>query len=255
MATTKRADFPIREVAIGYLLSILAAEFLLFFAGQAFAGVILHSAIVLSLVVWSSTFGDQENARTLTALTFISILRLIAIISPLRFLQPDIQELALAIAMLTVAIIYLNVNNLNFSDIGAKLDFNLTQFGIALTGIVIGVLLALVDPQPIQTELVFPVSVEFFVSFVEVILFHGILLTTTSKSMGRFAGVMYTSVYYIALFAIFDYPPAVIAIQFLMNVLFASARIRTDQLMGVIIAQSIARVIYIFVAPIALTLL
>ena len=251
MRSTRANRFPIRDVIVAYLISILVAEYLLLFV-LPFAGIILHSALVLTLVIWASTFAEESHSRALHTLSIIPVLRLLATMSPLQNLSPVTQELVLSIGLLTVALIYLNIHNMSLADIGLKRDFSLTQLSIGLTGIPMGVLMGIIAPQTLQANAILPILLIFFTVLIEAILFHGILLDSMVTNMGRFAGVMFAAIYYVVLFSSFSFE--IVVILFTMNVMYGVAKLKTGNLSGIIVAQSIARITFVFLMPILLSL-
>lgn len=246
MSVATANPFPIRQVALAYLIGLIMAEFVLSY-GSPFVGILFHSAILISLIVLASLVENASDARTLSALTFISSLRVIAIISPLSNLESEMQALALSICLFTLALIYLDAHGLKLSYLRLRPRLTPLQLAAGGYGLFGGVIMGLLHPQPHSSTYLLPVFVILITVFVETLLFYGLMLPATRVSFSTFGGVLFTALYYTLLFA--HLPVAVVALQFVMLVLYGVMVVQTRSLSGVLLAHSVSRLAYGILIP------
>jgi len=252
-----RENVPDLISALAYLVGIAAAEIITVYANPAW-GVAVHATIFLALIVHSAlTASDAVRQRFLLSLSLAPLTRIVSLAMPLVRL-PQLWWYAIIYPpLLVAALVTMRITGLSRRAVGLTRGRVWLQLGIAVSGLVIGVLEYLIlRLDPLITHLswqtvIFPAFLLVMTTgFVEELIFRGVMQQTASARFG-WGGIVYVSlvfaVLHLGFFSWLD-----VAFVFAIAVFFGWAVKRTGSLLGVTLAHGTTNAILYLIAPLLL---
>jgi membrane protease YdiL (CAAX protease family) len=243
-----------KPVLWAYVLAIVLAEA----AGVALnagLGVALHGLILLTLLVnyvWRTL---APYRRLLPVLMLIPLLRILS----LSLLSPEVPPiywfLLAGIPVLVSAALTAHLLQFSPRQLGLAIRFDLTQAGIALTGLPLAVAAYwLLRPAPLLTSLDWQglligfLSLAVFAGFTEELIFRGLVLHTTREVFGRPAAIILSSLLFATVY-VGSLSAGFLVLTGLVGVYFAYCVEKTGSLWGVTVAHSLMASGLILILP------
>ena len=240
-------------IALGYLALITLAELITTFASPR-AGLVLHSALLIALLIHSALTAGDPYYRLLLALVLAPLTRILSLCLPLVNF-PQLYWYLIISLPLGVATV-LAVRLLGFSRLQLALTLRRLplQILVALTGVTFGLAEylilrpdALIDDLTWRNLLVSGAILMICTGFAEEFIFRGIIQRASIQALGRF-GLLYGAI----LFAVLHIGYAsLLDIVFVFSValLFGWIAEATWSLAGVTIAHGLTNIVLFLVMP------
>jgi membrane protease YdiL (CAAX protease family) len=234
-----------------YLLLITAAESLIA-AGQTWAGVIIHTALLVTLLIQAAA---SDDGRLPLALMLAPLIRLLSLLLPMSNLPMIYRYAAVSIPLFLAAFSVARLSGYGFREISLRPGWWHSQFFIALLGLPMGVTeYFILRPRPLVpdfrlADLVVPALVLIVsTGFLEELIFRGIIQKAAADLMGRSRAVLFVAFLFAAMHITHRSWPDEIFV-FLVGLVFSWIVFRTRSLTGVTMAHGINNIILYLVLP------
>jgi membrane protease YdiL (CAAX protease family) len=180
-------------VAVGYLVLIVLAESLITL-GQAQAGVILDSLVLVGLMLHASLTTRPLQSLFLMGLSLAPLFRLLSLILPLALFPTIISYLIVGVPMFVAATLIIRYSGLSWREVGLKVGKLPVQLLFGMTGFILGyVEYMILRPAPLVSayrwDLIgLSVMILFiFTGFLEELTFRGLMQSTALPYLRTFA--------------------------------------------------------------------
>lgn len=243
------------EVFITFVGLIASAEIITYFMSPGY-GLFSHSLLLITLLALSAFWRKSNPGSDLfLALSLAPIIRIISLSLPLTYLPSYTWYSLSGTIMLTAAVALIKVQDLSLRDVGLIFRRPLTQLGLGLAGIPLGMLEYLIlKPEPLSQGLspvgyVFlALTLIFFTGFVEELVFRGIMQGAAVKALGWKAGLVGVNVVFASLhigwFSVLD-----MVFVFFVGLFFGYIVLKTGSIVGISISHGLTNVTLFLVAP------
>jgi len=235
-----------------YLLLISTAEMLTIL--NPWAGLILHSLILLALLFHGATTRQTGPRRFLITLTLAPLIRILSISLPLRGFPLIFWYLAIGSLLFLAALAALRVTALSARRIGLTVKSWPAEAGIALIGIALGLMeYFILYPRPLIARwtwgdfLLAALILLVFTGILEELIFRGLIQETATAMLGR-AGLIYTALLF-AMMHVGYLSLADVLFVFGVGLLFGLLVARTRSLVGVSLAHALTNIGLYLVYP------
>ena len=244
-------------VAFAYMLILLFSEVVVVLHSPE-VGVLMHSLLILYLVVCSSAVKEKKFSNILKVLALPPLIRIVWASLPLAVIKH--MYWLLAVYMILFLASYLLIRNQGKDIQWAGIVFNkpAVQLMIALTGVLFGIIeYFILSPPPMISALVIgaplvpPLTFIMFLSFVEELIFRGIIQTNAVKLMGESNGILFVSVIFAIMHLVWQ-SALDLAFVFGVSLFYGYAFLKTRSIIGVSLSHGIANVFLFLVLPFAL---
>lgn len=232
-------------VALIYLALISAAEVLTIL--NHWAGLILHSLILIALLFHGATTRQTGPRRFLIVLTLAPLIRILSISLPLRNLPLIFWYMAIGGLLFVAALFALRVTNLGARRIGLAVKSWPAEAGIASIGLLLGLMeYFILYPRPLISQLrvgeflLAALILLVFTGILEEFIFRGLIQEASIGVLGR-GGLIYTAflfaILHIGYLSISD-----VLFVFGVGLMFGLFVARTRSLVGVSLAHGLTNI-------------
>jgi len=244
-------------LVLGTLTAFAAAELLVTY-GNPIAGIVLHAVILTSLIAAAGLGTDvaqpSANNRLLYSLTLVPLIRILSLSMPLARFDPAVWYVMAGLPVFLAALVIMGPLRLRPAAIGLRPSWSPLQPSVAVLGFALGFFeYQILRPKPLIEDLtlssfVLPALILLIATgFLEEFLFRGILQTTASPVLGRFA-VPYVSVVF-AILHIGYRSAADVAFVLAIALIYGWVVRRTGSIMGVSMSHGITNIMLFLVVP------
>jgi len=240
-------------VALSYLALITLAELVTTFVNPR-AGLVLHSALLIVLLVHSALTAGDPYHRLLLALVLAPLTRMLSLCLPLVNFPQLYWYLIISIPLGVATVLAARLLGFSRAQLALTLRRFPLQLLVALTGITFGLVEyrilrpdALIDDLTWRNFLVSGVILMVCTGFAEEVIFRGIIQRASIQALGRF-GLLYGAI----LFAVLHigYASALdVVFVFLIALLFGWIVEATGSLAGVTVAHGLTNIVLFLVVP------
>jgi len=240
-------------VALSYLALITLAEMVTTFVNPR-AGLVLHSALLIVLLVHSALTAGDPYHRLLLALVLAPLTRMLSLCLPLVNFPQLYWYLIISIPLGVATVLAARLLGFSRAQLALTLRRFPLQLLVALTGITFGLVEyrilrpdALIDDLTWRNFLVSGVILMVCTGFAEEVIFRGIIQRASIQALGRF-GLLYGAI----LFAVLHigYASALdVVFVFLIALLFGWIVEATGSLAGVTVAHGLTNIVLFLVVP------
>ena len=248
----------IPRTIIIYVVVLTISELITSFHSQ-IGGILMHSLLILCLLGYSSVIKDKEFSNIFKVLTLPPLIRIIWASMP-HMLIKDMYWLLVIYLILFLAS-YLLIRNQGKDLQWAGIVFNKppVQLTIVLMGVVFGTIeYFILSPGPlfhplisalvIGAPLVPPVAFIMFLSFVEELIFRGIIQNNAMKLIGEIKAVIFVSVIF-AIMHIVWHSPSDLVFVLGVSLFYGYAFLKTKSIIGVSLSHGIANIFLFLIIP------
>ena len=240
-------------IALGYLALITLAELVTTFVSPR-AGLILHGALLIILLVHSALTAGDPYHRLLLGLVLAPLTRMLSLCLPLVDFPQLYWYLIISIPLGVATLLTARLLGFSRQQLGLTLRRLPLQLLVALTGITFGMVEyrilrpdALIDDLTWRNFLVSGVILMVCTGFAEEVIFRGIIQRASIQALGRF-GLLYGAI----LFAVLHigYASALdVVFVFIVALLFGWITEATGSLAGVSVAHGITNIVLFLIMP------
>ncbi len=243
--------------AIIYLLAIAAAEIITVHTHPVW-GILCHVTVFISLIIYSAIVRNIVFQRMLLSLSLVPLVRIISLSMPLGSVPGIWWYPMIYIPLLAATLVLIRLLSLKHQNIGITPGFIPVQLGIALTGLGFGTVeYFILKPSPLVKELTWQsvwlpsLIFLFVVSFVEELIFRGVIQRYVILSLGK-KGIFYASLLFALLhMGFFSWLDMVFV--FGIAVFFSWSVNKTGSLLGVTLSHGLTNIMLYLIAPFLLS--
>ncbi len=239
-------------LALIYLVLIFSAEVLTIL--NHWAGLILHSLILLVMLFHGATTRQTGRRRFLISLTLVPLIRILSISLPLHKLPLIFWYLAIGSLLFLAASVTLRVTGLGARRIGLAVTSWPAELGIASIGLVLGLVeYFILYPAPLINRLrldeflLAAFILLVFTGVLEEFIFRGLIQETSIGVLGR-GGLVYTAFLFAILHIGYLSLPDVLFV-FGVGLMFGLFVARTRSLVGVSLAHGLTNISLYLIYP------
>jgi hypothetical protein len=238
-------------VALAYLLLIALAELVTTFV-EPRAGLILHSALLVILLVHTALSSGQPYHRLLLGLVLAPLIRMLSLALPLVDFPLIYWYLIISVPLFVATALAARVMGFSRERIGLTVRKIPLQLLVALTGVTFGVAeYYILRPEPLVTDptwqsmLLSGSILMICTGFAEELIFRGILQRASVQALGRF-GLLYVALLFAVLHTGYR---SVLDVVFVFGValLFGWVAEATWSLVGVTLAHGLSYIVLFLV--------
>ena len=240
-----------------YLLALGIAEVTAAYYPTEYYGLLIHAAIMLSLVVLSSYTKEVKYSRLLQGLALASMIRILSTSIPLLvFLNPIYIFVLIYSMLIFISYFFLKSQKISMEDAGVTVKNLKLQALIALSGPFFGVIeyFILKGYLPV-TEITYVgeiissiIIMIFFVGFTEELIFRGIILQHTTKILSANKSILFASILFM-LMHMGWHSPMDLAFVFGVGLFYGYAFIKTGSIIGITLSHGLTNVFEYIVIP------
>lgn len=242
-------------IIFAYILAIAAAEAVGVFTNLTI-GIFIHMVLIILL---SAHYAWQEQAhyrRILPVLLLAPLLRILSLVMPVQQLPQIYWFVLVGIPLLIAAVLAARLLGFSPARLGLHHYARPAQILIALTGLPLGMAaFNILRPEPLIGELDWlailagAAILVIFTGFTEELIFRGLLQQVTSEIFGGWAGVLFSSVLFMAMY-VGSLSWAYVAFTGLVGLFFGFCVHKTGSIWGVALAHSLMSIGLLIVWPI-----
>ncbi len=218
-------------------------------------GLTLHAYTLVGLILLVSAFWDQQEFRYLLALSIVPLMRIIGLAIPFPHFPAAFWYLMVSLTMLVAVMMYAERLALSPADLGIRLNGWPVQLLVGLSGILIGagqyfLIGDTLTSEPTRQFSNAAVGAALLLgySFVEELIFRGMLQHIAERILGDFAGWLYVAAVY-AVLTLGSYSLGNMAAAFGASLFFSWVVWRTKSLLGVSLAHGLASITLFLILP------
>ena len=237
-----------------FLFALGYAERMVYFENPV-RGVILHAYILFGLIMIVSAYWDKSQYYYLMAFAIVPFMRIIGFAVPLSYLQISAWYVLVSLALIVAVMMVAQRLELTRFDLGLKFNKLPLQIVVGFSGILIGAGQYLIVMPSLSTDpmLQFPsiaigVVVLLGYSFVEELIFRGMLQHSLEKVLGAGVAWVYTAAVY-AVMTFGSYSFVNIAFAFGYSLLFSWVVWQTKSIVGVALAHGLLNITMFLIVP------
>ena len=240
-------------VALSYLALITLAEMVTTFVNPR-AGLVLHSALLIVLLVHSALTAGDPYHRLLLALVLAPLTRMLSLCLPLVNFPQLYWYLIISIPLGVATVLAARLLGFSRAQLALTLRRFPLQLLVALTGITFGLVEyrilrpdALIDDLTWRNFLVSGVILMTCTGFAEEVIFRGIIQRASIQALGRFGllyGAILFAVLHIGYASVLD-----VVFVFFIALLFGWIVEATGSLAGVTVAHGLTNIVLFLVMP------
>jgi len=245
-------------VAALFLILLYLSEIIEIFS-LTLSFIVLIILILFLLIQLAQNTQNNDTYKTfIAALLLIPTFQLTNSILPLNNIPDEFKYLAASLPNLFTFLIIISVTQLSLADIGFNRHKFWLQILIGLTGLFIGIVqyiyfkpLALAVSLELN-DIILPILVIFIATgLVEELIFRGLLLSVTTKNLGSFIGIAFSTFIYVLLqVKSLSLPQTILVI--LIALFYAWIANASQNIIGVIISHSLANGMTFIILPLLL---
>jgi membrane protease YdiL (CAAX protease family) len=253
---------PIREAlcghpiltALGYLVALTVAELLTALI-EPRVGLVLHGAVLMTLLLHTALTWGHPNHRFLLSLTFAPLIRLLSLSMPLSGFPLIYWYFIVSVPLFAAAVIALRT--LGFSRVGIGLNLKALplQVLVALTGMSLGYIeYRILQPAPLTRNLGWeetwlPALILLVCTgFAEELIFRGMMQEAATQVCGPVWGVLYVAALFAVLHVGYQSLPDVLFV-FNVALFFGLAKTVTGSILGVSLAHGMTNILLFLTMP------
>lgn len=244
-------------IILSYLVLLLVVELVTYYNPTPWT-ILLEAMVIICLVINSLLTNDLKLSYILQALILLPLLRIIGIIIPVTEIQP-LYWLVIITIPLAVAILILMKNlQLNSHDVGINTNKPGYQLLIGLSGISLGLVeYLIITPETIITNFNFTniIFASTFImlttSFIEELIFRGILQKIAENILGNFGAILFVSVLFTSFNLILNSPLNLIFI-FMVSLFYGYVYQKTRSILGISISHGLCNIVLYLFLPLIL---
>ncbi|MGB9879709.1 MAG: lysostaphin resistance A-like protein [Anaerolineae bacterium] len=252
LARTEHRGAALR-VALGYLAAITAAELLTTLL-EPRAGLVLHGALLVVLLLHSAFVWEFAVRDLLLSLCFAPLIRLLSLSLPLVNFPLVYWYLITSVPLFVMVILIMRTLHFTWYEIGVNLRALPLQIPVSLVGLLFGYMeYHILHPKPLAKaftweEIWLPALILMFsTGFAEEIIFRGVMQRAATEALDHFS-ILYVS----AVFAVLH-----VGYKSLLDVLFVFGVAlffgyvvkKTGNILGVSLAHGLTNIVLFLVAP------
>ena len=231
-------------VACIYLIGLIEAQLATVLIGPV-TGFLFFAGLLLLLILHAAREADSQLTGLLVGIACVVVIRIASFSVPPESFPPTLWLFLMSACLLSGVVLLQRTINLSAWDIGLTFKRPLIQIGVALSGVLIGVIqfVILDTGQVVTTASLTELSVAGFVvlvsqSFLDELLFRGILQHSSSLVVGSWSG-FYVALLYTTLHIGYGSP---LNLAFILTVAlyFGLVRGLTGSIVGIIVAHVLA---------------
>jgi len=238
---------------LGYLALIAVAELLTTF-GQLHTGLVLHGALLVTLLVLSALTAGDSSHRLLLGLALAPLIRTLSLALPLARFERLYWYLIISIPLFVATGLIVRVLGYSRQQLGFTLNRLPLQLLAALTGIIFGAAeyhiltpdTLLKNHDPLSAAIAGLILL-VCTGFGEEFMFRGVIQRASIQTLGRF-GILYTALLF-AVLHIGYRSVADVVFVFSVALFFGWVAEATWSLVGVTLAHGITNIMLFLVMP------
>ena len=246
----RRARF---AIPLAYLALIAVAELLTAF-GQLRAGMVLHGALLVMLLVHASLTAGDPSHRLLLGLALAPLIRMLSLSLPLVRFPQLYWYLIISVPLFVAAALMVRVLGYSRDQVGLTVKRIPLQLLAGLTGVTFGVVeyyilkpdTLLQNPNWLSAA-VASLILLVCTGFSEELMFRGIIQRASIQTFGRF-GLLYTALLFAILHIGYRSLPDLVFV-FGVALLFGWVAEATWSVVGVTLAHGITNIVLFVVMP------
>jgi membrane protease YdiL (CAAX protease family) len=227
-----------------YLIGLIEAQLATVLIGPV-AGILFFAGLLLLLLLHTAREADSQLTGLLLSIACVVVIRIASFSVPPESFSPTLWLLLTIACLFSGVMLLQRTLKLSAQDIGLTLKRPLIQIGVALSGILIGVIqFTILDTgQAVTTVSIAELSIAGFVSlvsqaFLDELLFRGVLQRSSSLIVGWWS-VIYVSLLYSTLHLGYG-SPLNLAFILIVALYFGLVRGLTNSIIGTIVAHVLA---------------